>query len=109
MPLPTHEKARHPRWLISIFGHRVIDGESPCDELPARLRRLLYRASISSLNKPAGVPCVHLDTDFRCTIFGRPERPACCAGLQAAPEMCGESRQFALHWLADLEVLTCPG
>ena len=41
--------------------------------------------SISSLNKPAGVPCVHLDTDFRCTIFGRPERPACCAGLQAAP------------------------
>jgi hypothetical protein len=65
--------------------------------------------SISSLNKPAGVPCVHLDADFRCTIFGRPERPACCAGLQAAPEMCGESRQFALHWLADLEVLTCPG
>ena len=65
--------------------------------------------SISSLNKPAGVPCNHLDADFRCTIFGRPERPACCAGLQAAPEMCGDSRQFALHWLADLEVLTCPG
>jgi len=65
--------------------------------------------SISSLNKPAGVPCTHLAADLRCTIFGRPERPACCAGLQPSPEMCGESRAHALHWLADLEALTRPG
>jgi len=65
--------------------------------------------SISSLRKPAGEPCRHLDAEFRCRIFGRPERPACCAGLQPSPEMCGETREQALRWLTDLEVLTHPG
>jgi len=65
--------------------------------------------SISSLNKPAGQPCRHLDPQLRCTIFGRPERPACCSGLQPAVDMCGESREHALHWLAELEALTHPG
>lgn len=65
--------------------------------------------SISSLNKPAGVPCVHLDVDLRCRIFGQPERPACCSGLQPSREMCGESREAALIWLSDLEALTRPG
>ena len=61
------------------------------------------------MNKPASVPCQYLDADLRCVIFGQPERPACCAGLQAAPEMCGTSREHALNWLAELEVLTHPG
>jgi len=65
--------------------------------------------SISSLNKPAGEPCRHLDDQLRCTLFGRPERPACCAGLQPATEMCGESRAHALRWLDELETLTRPG
>ena len=65
--------------------------------------------SISSLGKPAGVACVHLDDALRCRIFTRPERPACCAGLQAAPDMCGDSRQYAMLWLADLEARTSPG
>lgn len=65
--------------------------------------------SITSLAKPAGVPCAHLDSDFRCRIFARPERPGCCAGLQPSREMCGESRDEALRWLADLEALTRPG
>jgi hypothetical protein len=65
--------------------------------------------SISSLNKPGGVACPHLDAELRCTLFGRPERPDCCAGLQPSPEMCGESRAQALRWLADLEALTRPG
>lgn len=65
--------------------------------------------SISSLNKPAGVPCPNLDADLRCTIFGRPERPACCGGLQPSQEMCGETREQAMFWLADLEVNTRPG
>ncbi|MDP2880726.1 MAG: YkgJ family cysteine cluster protein [Azonexus sp.] len=65
--------------------------------------------SISSLNKPAGVPCCHLDAELRCGIFGQPERPACCGGLQASLEMCGLSRSYALNWLAELEVLTHPG
>jgi Fe-S-cluster containining protein len=58
--------------------------------------------------KPAGVRCVQLDDDYRCRIFGRPERPACCSGLQLQPQMCGASRGEALAWLARLEVLTQP-
>lgn len=62
--------------------------------------------SISTLRKPAGVPCVHLTGDLRCAIFGRPERPSCCAGLQPSAEMCGETREEALIWLAALEAAT---
>ncbi|MCX8085365.1 MAG: YkgJ family cysteine cluster protein [Rhodocyclaceae bacterium] len=62
--------------------------------------------SISSLAKPAGVPCRLLSADFRCTIYGRPERPACCSGLRPSPEMCGTSREEALGILAALEEAT---
>lgn len=62
--------------------------------------------SISTLAKPAGVACTHLTPDLRCDIFGRPERPACCSGLQASKEMCGETREQALAWLAALERAT---
>ena len=64
--------------------------------------------SISSLNKPAGHPCPHLDEDWRCRLFGRTERPACCSGLQPSPEMCGKTRDEALRWLGELEALTRP-
>ena len=59
--------------------------------------------------KPAGVPCVQLTTDLRCGIFGRPDRPKVCAGLQPSAEMCGESAAEALAGLARLEALTAPG
>lgn len=59
--------------------------------------------------KPANVPCVQLGDDMRCKIFGRPERPAFCAGLQPSLEMCGESRPQAIAWLSRLEALTAPG
>lgn len=58
--------------------------------------------------KPAGARCVNLDGDNRCTLFGRPERPAFCSGLQASGEMCGDDREAALAWLGDLERLTKP-
>ncbi|WP_041608935.1 YkgJ family cysteine cluster protein [Thiomonas arsenitoxydans] len=58
--------------------------------------------------KPAGAPCVQLTADLRCAIFGRPERPSCCSGLQPSAEMCGDSREQALHWLAALERATAP-
>ncbi|WP_083438894.1 YkgJ family cysteine cluster protein [Herbaspirillum autotrophicum] len=58
--------------------------------------------------KPAGVPCIQLMDDLRCAIFGQPERPACCSGLQASAEMCGSSRPQAIQWLAQLELLTAP-
>lgn len=62
--------------------------------------------SISSLAKPAGAPCRHLAADLRCILFGRPERPACCGGLQPSTEMCGDSREHALAWLTALERAT---
>jgi len=65
--------------------------------------------SITSLHKPAGVACAHLDTELQCTIFGQPQRPACCGGLQPSQDMCGESREQAMLWLANLEAATRPG
>lgn len=62
--------------------------------------------SISTLGKAAGVPCVYLNAEMLCGIFGQAQRPACCSGLQPSPEMCGESREYALHWLGELERLT---
>lgn len=58
--------------------------------------------------KPAGVPCIQLDDDLRCKIFGSPDRPACCGGLQPSLEMCGDSRETALVWLHRLEAATAP-
>ena len=58
--------------------------------------------------KPAGVPCVNLDAEYRCRIFGSPERPEVCASLKPDPEMCGSCREEALAFLARLEELTRP-
>ena len=58
--------------------------------------------------KPAGVRCVQLDERDRCRIFGHPERPAVCASLRPSLEMCGETREHALHFLRRLEALTSP-
>ena len=56
--------------------------------------------------KPAGVACVQLTEDLRCALFGQPTRPACCSGLQAEAEMCGQDRDHALRWLSWLEAQT---
>lgn len=58
--------------------------------------------------KPAGVRCVQLGDDLRCAIFGAPERPACCSGLQPQTDMCGTTRTDALAWLSKLEADTQP-
>ena len=58
--------------------------------------------------KPAGVPCVHLDDQLRCGLFGRPERPAFCGSLQAMASMCGDSREEAMKTIALLEAQTAP-
>jgi len=59
--------------------------------------------------KPAGVPCVNLDADLRCTVFGAPSRPTVCGSLQPNVEMCGDDRAHALAFLSTLERLTTPG
>ena len=58
--------------------------------------------------KPAGVRCAQLDAGNRCRIFGRPERPAVCGGLQPSVVMCGDSREHAIRWLTTLERETAP-
>lgn len=58
--------------------------------------------------KPAGVRCIQLDDEDRCKLFGQPERPAVCGSLQPSEDMCGPSREHALHWLSWLEVSTAP-
>jgi hypothetical protein len=58
--------------------------------------------------KPAGVPCVQLLPDMRCAVFGKPERPAFCGGLQPSAEMCGANRDAALLWLIQLDTATAP-
>jgi uncharacterized protein len=56
--------------------------------------------------KAAGVRCVQLNEMNQCMIFGKPERPAVCQSLQASVEMCGDTREHALHYLSRLEQLT---
>ena len=58
--------------------------------------------------KPAGVRCIQLTDYLRCAIFGQPERPAFCGGLQPEPAMCGDNREYAIRWLSELEQLTRP-
>jgi uncharacterized protein len=56
--------------------------------------------------KPAGARCVQLDAADRCSLFGRPERPAVCGSLQPSTEMCGNSQEHAMRWLTRLEHAT---
>ena len=58
--------------------------------------------------KRAGERCVQLLPDFRCAIFGRPERPAVCVSLRPSEEMCGANRDEAMRALATLELATSP-
>lgn len=58
--------------------------------------------------KPAGIPCVQLLPDYRCALFGKPERPAVCASLRPMAEMCGATREEALRYLDALELATVP-
>jgi hypothetical protein len=46
--------------------------------------------------------------DMRCAVFGKPERPAFCGGLQPSAEMCRSDRDSALAWLIQLDQATAP-
>jgi len=58
--------------------------------------------------KKAGERCVQLLPDFRCALFGRPERPAFCASLRPTQDMCGANAVEAMSHLAALELATRP-
>ncbi len=56
--------------------------------------------------KPAGVKCIQLDENYRCRLFGKPERPRVCSSLGPSGEMCGKTREAALKYLELLEIET---
>jgi len=56
--------------------------------------------------KRAGERCVQLLPDYRCALFGKPERPAVCVSLRPSEEMCGTGREHALIFLGSLEKAT---
>lgn len=58
--------------------------------------------------KPAGVACVHLDSQMRCVLFGDLRRPRLCRDFAPEPALCGESRQQALERIAVLELQSDP-
>jgi uncharacterized protein len=58
--------------------------------------------------KPAGIPCVQLDDNHGCRLFGRPERPAFCVSLRPQASMCGNNRDDAMETLRALEIATRP-
>ena len=58
--------------------------------------------------KPAGIRCAQLDDQFRCRIFGQPERPEVCRRLRPSQSMCGSNRDEAMRDLAELEAATRP-
>ena len=55
--------------------------------------------------KPAGVRCVHLLNNGLCGIFGKPERPKVCSDFTAEKAICGNTREEAIHNIAQLEGL----
>ena len=58
--------------------------------------------------KRAGERCVHLDATNRCALFGHPDRPSFCVGLQPHRSMCGDTDAEALAILTQLERATRP-
>jgi len=53
--------------------------------------------------KPAGVRCIHLSDDLKCSIFTSPNRPKVCDGFKPEKLFCGETAQEAYAILASLE------
>jgi hypothetical protein len=49
-----------------------------------------------------------LDEHDLCRLFGDVRRPKVCGGLQPSSEMCGETREHAMVFLARLERETAP-
>lgn len=52
--------------------------------------------------KPAGVRCIHLLTDYKCALWGKPQRPEVCGAFRAEEEFCGRDREEAMQILTSL-------
>jgi uncharacterized protein len=56
--------------------------------------------------KPAGARCAQLTSGNRRRLFGLAERPAVCVRLRPSTEMCGQTAEEAMEYLAGLERIT---
>ncbi len=56
--------------------------------------------------KPAGVRCVQLTDDNRCTLFNNPRRPQVCNRFLPSIDVCGSSFDEAMQVLTELEKQT---
>jgi len=67
-------------------------------------------SSIPSMpqGKPAGVPCLQLDEQGLCKLFGQPSRPDVCKRFLATEDVCGADNSQALHFISQLEEVTSP-
>jgi Fe-S-cluster containining protein len=54
--------------------------------------------------KPAGVRCIHLLDDFKCSIYFNDDKPLVCTGFKAEKGFCGSTREDALRILFSLSL-----
>ena len=54
--------------------------------------------------KPAGVRCVNLDSNDRCTVYA--DRPEVCRAFTADRDVCGSNAEEALVLIGELEAAT---
>lgn len=94
---PSHTQLSHAKLTHTQISCRV--GCAACCIAPS------ISSAIPGMpnGKAANVPCIQLDQEGRCLLFGLPQRPAVCLSLQPEPVMCGDDREYALHYLSKLE------
>ena len=59
--------------------------------------------------KAAGVRCVNLTEARECTLHGTDLYPQVCRNFKASEEQCGDSYEYAVRYLSELEEATGPG
>jgi hypothetical protein len=52
--------------------------------------------------KPAGVRCIHLMDDYKCSVYNKPGKPKVCSDFNAEQEFCGSDREEAMAILFSL-------
>lgn len=58
------------------------------------------------LGKVAGIPCIHLSENLRCSIFDSEERPQVCKAFKAEASISGDTPLQAMANLTRLELIT---
>ncbi len=54
--------------------------------------------------KPAGVRCIHLLDNYRCSIYDMTSKPKVCTDFKPEQEFCGKNREEAMKILYSLSI-----